>query len=226
MRAVVILICVCALTPIGSAQESNRDAARRCRRMLERSLVDFYLPACVDTEHGGYLEVLDDDGRFVGGEKFLTMQARQLWFFSALAVANIRREESLKAADSGYRFLRKHFFDESEGGYFTKVTRDGTPTDRRKHVYPNAFVIYALVEFHRASATTAALQQARELFLTLEEHCHDERHGGYHEFFDEHWNLITDPKESGYVGAVGTKTYNSHLHLLEGVRATVPRDRG
>ena len=27
--------------------------------------------------------------------------------------------------------------------------------------------------------------------------------------------MITDPSEAGYVGAINTKTYNSHLHILE-----------
>ena len=57
----------------------------RCRQILKTSLVDFYLPACVDPVNGGYLEALRG-GKFAPtGEKFLTQQGRQLWFFSTLA---------------------------------------------------------------------------------------------------------------------------------------------
>ena len=66
--------------------------ADRCRRLLESSIIDFYFPHSIDREHGGYLEVIDSSGRFVSGEKFLTLQARQLWFFSALSVAGIRAD--------------------------------------------------------------------------------------------------------------------------------------
>lgn len=209
----------------GWADEIDDRAADRCRSLLNSSLVDFYLPHSIDTQYGGYLEVLDEGGQFTGGEKFLTLQARQMWFFSALAKAGVRREQSLAAAKSGYEFLRKHFYDKSHGGFFAKTARDGSPTDRRKHIYPNAFVIYAMVEYHRATQEHAPLEVAVELFETMEQHCYDRKYGGYNEFFSEEWRLITDPKESGYVGAVGTKTYNSHLHLLEAF-AQLYRDTG
>jgi mannobiose 2-epimerase len=193
----------------------DAELASRCRQLLQRTVVDFYLPACLDHEHGGYLEILDDEGQFAPSEKFLTLQARQCWFFSTLAIHGIRRDEALAAADSGYKFLRSYFYDADHGGYYAKTARNGQPVDQRKHVYPNAFVIYALVEFHRATGRGEPLEQALELFHTLERHCHDRQHGGYQEFFTADWTLITDPSESGYVGAVNTKTYNSHLHLLE-----------
>jgi hypothetical protein len=62
-----------------------RQQAARCRQILEKSLIAFYLPGCVDEANGGYYEGLRD-GKFAPiGEKFLTLQARQLWFFSVLA---------------------------------------------------------------------------------------------------------------------------------------------
>lgn len=196
-------------------EETNAATAKRCRHLLETSLVNFYLPGSLDSEFGGYLEEVDTNGEFVGGEKFLTLQARQVWFFSKLAVSGMRRAESLAAAKSGFDFLRAHFYDKANGGYFAKTLRDGTPSDRRKHVYPNAFVIYGMVEYYRASQDENALRWAMELFETLETHCYDQEHGGYREFFYENWKLVTDPSENGYVGAIDTKTYNTHLHLLE-----------
>ena len=38
-------------------------------------------------------------------------------------------------------------------------------------------------------------------------------------FFTADWRPLTDAKEPGYVGAAGTKTYNTHLHLLEAFTA-------
>ena len=185
----------------------------RCQE-LQESLMEFYLPS-IDSTHGGYLEELDENGAFSGDEKFLTLQARQLWYFSTLAVHDINREKALHAAKSGYDFLIRHFHDRDNGGYIAKTSEDGTPVDTRKHIYPNAFVIYGLVEYHRATSKAEPLEHARRLFQTLEEHCYDREYGGYREFFDKDWRLITDPKQSGYVGAINTKTYNSHLHILE-----------
>ncbi|MEM8733425.1 MAG: AGE family epimerase/isomerase [Planctomycetota bacterium] len=214
MRNLLFLILVLVAAPL-SAQDREQAAARRCQSVLRSSLVNFYLPDCVDQQHGGYLEELDEAGNFTTGEKFLTLQARQLWFFSLLAQNEIELESALDAAKSGYDFLLANFHDEQAGGFFTKTTADGTPSDRRKHVYPNAFVIYALVEYHRASGDAEALAHALDLFETLEKHCYDKQFGGYQEFFYDDWTPIRDPKESGYIGAINTKTYNSHLHLLE-----------
>ena len=185
-----------------------------CIKILNDSLIEFYLPS-VDAQHGGYLEVLDEAGKFEASDKFLTLQARQLWFFSTLAINDIRKQESLAAAKSGFEFLTSKFFDDAHGGYFAKVSATGEPVDTRKHVYPNAFVIYGLVEYYRATQDPDALRKAVDLFNTLEKHCYDQEHGGYREFFYADWKLITDPAESGYVGAINTKTYNSHLHILE-----------
>lgn len=193
----------------------NKRQAERCRAILESSLVDFYLPGCVDQEHGGYHQELDQNGAFRPGEKFLTLQARQLWFFSTIATANIRREASLDAAKKGYEFIQKHFRDAERGGYYSKVSREGQIVDNRKHAYLNAFVVYALVEYYRATQQPEVLQQAMELFKTLETRAHDAKHLGYEEFFTSDWKIVSDPKESGYVGAIGVKTYNTHLHLME-----------
>lgn len=216
----VLVVPATNLTPLPAADPApSREAllqqARRCRQILRTSLVDFYLPACVDKANGGYLESLRD-GKFVPtGEKFLTQQGRQLWFFSTLARAEIEREAALAAAKSGFDFLESKMRDRRHGGYFAKVTDAGEPRDPRKHAYLNAFALYGLVAYHRATGEAAALEAARTLFGVLEEKAHDRQHGGYVEFFSADWRPVTDPKEPGYVGAIGTKTYNTHLHLLE-----------
>jgi mannobiose 2-epimerase len=189
--------------------------AARCRRILQDSIVKFYLPHCVDETNGGYLESLRD-GKFTPtGEKFLTLQGRQLWFFSTLVQEDIHKETALTAAKSGFEFLDHHMRDSKYGGYFSKVSDDGKPRDTRKHVYLNAFALYGLVAYYRATQDEAALHSAQALFRTLEEKAHDVEHGGYNEFFYEDWRPIKGTKEAGYVGAIDTKTYNTHLHVLE-----------
>jgi cellobiose epimerase len=199
--------------------EALREQARRCRGILKTSLVDFYLPAAVDRANGGYLESLRDGKLAPTGEKFLTLQGRQLWFFSTLAAEGIERDAAREAARSGFDFLERRMRDRRHGGYFSKVTDAGGPRDPRKHAYLNAFALYGLVAYHRATGEQEALAAAKDLFRTLEEKAHDRRHGGYVELFTADWRPLTDPKEPNYVGAAGTKTYNTHLHLLEAFTA-------
>ncbi|MFO0900215.1 MAG: AGE family epimerase/isomerase [Pirellulales bacterium] len=213
----------CWLLAVGSAAVFSAEPttadyqaqADRCRRILRSSIIDFYLPDCVDHEQGGYYESLVDGKFGPTGEKFVTLQARQLWFFSALASADLERDSALGAAHTGYQFLEAKFRDRVHGGYFAKVSDQGQPTDRRKHVYLNAFVLYALAAYHRASGDAAALAAAQDLFRTLEAKAHDSAHGGYVEFFQQNWAPIVDPSEPSFIGPPGTKTFNTHLHMLE-----------
>lgn len=216
---VVAISLILATATLAAERPSNahlRAQAERCRQLLKTSLVDFYLPASVDRTNGGYLENLDAQGRFdPAGEKFLVMQGRQLWFFSVLAEAGIEREASLAAAKSGFTFLRERMRDAEHGGFFAKVSAAGKPVDQRKHAYLHSFALYGFVAYFRASGDPHALIAARELFDVIERRMHDAKHGGYNEFFTHDWKPITDANERGYVGANGTKTYNTHLHLLE-----------
>ena len=123
-------------------REALQEQARRCRSILKTSLVDFYLPAAVDRDNGGYFKSLRDGKPAPTGEKFLTMQARQLWFFSTLASEGIERDAAREAARAGFEFLEKKMRDPRQGGYFSKVTDAGEPKDMRKHVYLNAFALY------------------------------------------------------------------------------------
>jgi cellobiose epimerase len=195
--------------------EELRQQAKRCRDVLAKNIADFYLPACVDSVNGGYFETLRD-GKFVAtGEKFLTMQGRQLWFFCMLAREGYKKDAALAAARSGFEFLRGHMLDQKHGGYYSKVDDTGKPVDPRKHVYLNAFAMYGLVNYYHATRDEQALKAAQDLFGVLEAKAYDKANGGYVEFFYEDWRPITDPREPMYVGAIGTKTYNTHLHMLE-----------
>ncbi len=219
MIPIAFLLLTSAQTPTADPGHPTAEVlhaqADRCDRLLQTSLIDFYLPACLDREHGGYLETWKN-GRFTRtGEKFLVLQARQLWFFSTLAARSGKPGPELDAARSGFDFLQSHMLDPTHGGYVSKVTDDGKAKDPRKHIYLNAFVIYGLVAYHQASRDPAALTAAQNLFQTLEQHAYDAHNGGYNEFFTADWQPIDDPSAPGYVGAIGTKTYNTHLHLLE-----------
>jgi mannobiose 2-epimerase len=215
----IALVLTVSIATGAETQPTSRqdllDQASRCRRILQESLVDFYLPACVDSTHGGYFESLRDDKFVATGEKFLVLQARHLWFFSTLVREGIRKEAAQTGAKSGFDFLENHMRDRRHGGYYAKVSDAGEAKDARKHVYLNAFALYGLVAYYRASGDDRALVAAKDLFKILEEKAYDRRNGGYVEFFTADWQPITDPKEPGYVGAIGTKTYNTHLHVME-----------
>jgi mannobiose 2-epimerase len=90
----------------------------------------------------------------------------------------------------------------------------GQPVNTRKHAYAQAFTIYGLAEYYRASGDQTSLQMAQELFGLLEAHTHDDRLGGYIEGCRQDWGQLDDMRLSDKEINC-QKSMNTLLHLLE-----------
>ncbi|MCX7885774.1 MAG: AGE family epimerase/isomerase, partial [Verrucomicrobiae bacterium] len=186
-------------------------AAELKSQLAEKILPYWY--AAQDTRYGGYL--LADPGP--AKEKSLVTQARMIWTFSLVHRKGYStpQHDYLKAARHGHRFLMKHFYDHANGGYFWRTDLAGEPLKEHKFVYGQAFVIYALVEYHRASGDNSALQRAMELYGALQKHAHDKAHGGWLEHFTRDWKPLPLRDPSAEAEVAGLKSGNAHLHLME-----------
>jgi mannobiose 2-epimerase len=197
---------------------ADAPAAERLERMLLDNILKFWHPAAIDTQHGGYRLNHDERGVWKGdAPKALVTQARMVWFFARMARAGYGdRKQMLEAAAHGYRFLMEKMRDARHGGFYWRVDATGArPLAPKKHLYGQAFALYALSEYAMASGRKDAREAALRLFDLLEEKAHDRVHGGYREFFNEDWTLPT-PEERGYMGAGSDlKLMNTHLHLME-----------
>ncbi len=165
-----------------------------------------------DNENGGYYGLLDYnlnlDKKAVKG---CILNSRILWFFSNAYL--VLKEESLLAeADHAYAFLQEHCLDKKNGGVYWSVTWDGKAAEGMKHTYNQAFAIYALSSYYRASHKEEALETAKALFRLVEEKCTDE--AGYMEAFTEDFGPADNEKLSEN-GVMADKTMNTLLHLLE-----------
>jgi len=195
-----------------SETPTPQELARRCLDVLATSLVEFYVPNVVDRRYGGFHDSLRD-GQFAARDrKDCVFQARQLWFFSA---ASSLFPSCLGPATSGYDFVTRHLLDHESGGAFISVNDAGAPVNVRKHAYIQSITIYALVAYHRATGSLAALERACELFRTFDEKAYDSSHGGYKEWFERDWTPIRDPEGPRFLGLGSQKTVNTHLHIVE-----------
>jgi mannobiose 2-epimerase len=198
--------------------KDRADDAREMRAQLVGKVMPYWYDTAIDRQHGGYL--LSDDAEKKAPpatEKQLVTQSRMIWGFSHAHLKGLSdgRRNYLQAAEQGYRFLREHFLDRENGGYFWTTDPAGQPLDTRKLVYGEAFVIYGLVEYHRASGDKEALGQAMALYSLLQQHAHDAKRGGWLEHFQRDWTPILDPGAHVIVEIAGCKSGNTHLHLME-----------
>jgi len=128
---------------------------------------------------------------------------------------NYKDLDRLFREQHGYRFLRERFLDQEHAGYYWKTDLAGKPVNERKLLYGEAFVIYAFVEYYRASGDREALRNALDLYRLLQKHAHDGVNSGWSEHFTRDWKLIAKPDAGAEVEVPGLKSANAHLHFME-----------
>src|SRR6266498_2650330 len=173
-----------------------RDLANYAADMRE-DLGDRILPywhdTTLDTTNGGYVLADDVQGRRAATEKQLVTQSRLIWTFCRVHLRGYGDEKRnyLKAAEHGYRFLMDHFLDRKNGGYFWTTDLAGKVLNDRKILYGESFVLYALVEYYRASGDKESLRRAMDLYHEVQKRAHDPKNGGWFEHFTFDWTPIT-----------------------------------
>jgi mannobiose 2-epimerase len=201
-----------ALLPALAAQDPARYVPV-LEKTLYQNILGFWHPRAIDTAHGGYALDFDAQGQpRPNPNKMIVTQARMVWFYSRLARSGYRKDEMLKAAAHGVDFLRSRMWDVKHGGFYWQVDAAGKVINSQKHLYGQAFALYALSEYYLASGKGEALSLATRLFDVMERKAHDARYGGYRESFREDW--FPDP-EPGPLGDSSLKLMNTHLHLME-----------
>lgn len=212
--------------PAVSPRRAGIDVPRRVgetapllRRMLFENCLPFWFPSCVDERLGGYSLSRDWRGRQIDGAatRSIVGQARMVWFFSRLVAGGHGGPEHLAAAAHGYRFLRDRMWDAEHGGFHWSVdVRSGRPVRDAKHLYGQAFALFALSRYAAVSGDLDAAALARIHAHLVRNAAHDPVHGGYFELFTRDWRPSTG-MEHGYLSEVpaGTKRYNTHLHWFE-----------
>ena len=184
------------------------------RKELYENIIPFWSNRTID-EKGGFIGRMTNDGTVdKKAPKGLVLNTRILWTFSAMYVFD-KKAEYLALAKRAYDYIMEHFWDGQYGGAYWMLDSEGKPLEDKKQVYAEAFTIYALSEYYRASADKGALDKARTLFELLERYAHDAQYGGYCESLDRDWKKSkTQQLTSGDMAT--QKSMNTHLHVTEG----------
>lgn len=189
------------------------------QRILVTNVVPFW-ERSVDRQQGGYRLNHDANGQWRGpADKYLVTQARTLWYFSRLAREGLVSGEG---ADIGYRFMRGHMWDHENGGFYWAVDYEGArPTKPGKHLYGQAFALFALCEYALTTGQPEAGELCRFLFEIIDRRAYDQGQLGYRESFAVDWSQPSE-HSVGHLGAPPDhKLFNTHLHLLEAITSFV-----
>lgn len=207
-------------TTAGAAVSSDLETyAKQTEAELRGDILPFWMKHVRDPR-GGFYGYIDNDLKVKeDAPRGALLTARILWTFSA-AFRRYRDPAYLEMAHVAYDDLLAHFWDRENGGLFWTVKADGTPLDTHKLLYVQAFGIYGLAEYYRATNDRAPLDRALDLYRVVEKYAHDHEHLGYFEEFTRDWRIsrARGSDRGGHGSAMGSldqKSQNVHLHMLE-----------
>jgi mannobiose 2-epimerase len=199
--------------------------AEELEHHLLTDLAPRWFPRVIDRAGGFHQGFARDWEPTPVSARFTVYQARVTWVAAELARHDPDRRENYRAATRhGLAYLRQHLWDAQHGGFFWTLPMtpdDPLPHDGQKHLYAQAFGIYAAANAYRATGDDAALRLAREAVEWVEQHAPDRQHGGYHESLNRAGVPLLGPvgPAAEVVNVMRTplpfKTMNSHIHLLE-----------
>jgi mannobiose 2-epimerase len=190
-----------------------------------RHLMGVWFPRSVDREHGGFLCDFDHRWRPAGSQlKMLEYQARQTLAAARGAAHSPDLAPLREAAAHGFRYLKDRMWDRSLGGWYRLLDRTGEPLEERtKHGHGSSYAISACVACYELTGDPDCLELAKSAFAWLEEHAHDEKHGGYFVFYRQDGTPILSTDERRVSGQsldtigtpIGFKDANTTSDLLK-----------
>ena len=188
------------------------------RQEVAENILPYWMFKAKDPVNNGFYGKVTRKGLIKKkSSRSLVINARILWTFSE-AYQIFQKEKYLITANRAYQYLLSAFKDKKNGGFFWKVDYKGKPVDKTKRIYAQAFCIYSLANYYKASGKKASLQEAKKLFALLEEHAYDSKNGGYFEDYSPNWDLL-DELVVGGEELEAEKSMNTHLHIMEAYTA-------
>ena len=117
---------------------------------LNDNVIPFWLQYSKDAEHGGYFTCLDREGKVYDSDKFIWLQARQVWCFSMLYNQVQKKQEWLDFAIHGAEFLKRYGVDH-EGNWYFSLTREGKPLVQPYNIFSDCFATMAFGQLYKAT---------------------------------------------------------------------------
>jgi len=192
----------------------NQEFKQEFENEISGNILPFWVKYTPDEEHGGFYGAITNDLQVHNQvPRSAILCARILWTYSA-AYRLFGKAEYLEMAQRAYDYLTGVMWDKPYGGVYWMVDYLGEPVNDRKHSYAQAFAIYGLSEYYRATRENESLQFAQELFNQLEAHAYDPTFKGYVEGCNREWGALADMRLSDKEINC-RKSMNTLLHIME-----------
>ncbi len=127
-------------------------------KALFEDVLPFWERHSIDRQAGGYFTCLNRKGNVFDTDKFVWLQARQVWTYAMLYNRVDKYAPWLEMARHGANFLRQHGMDE-DGNWYFALNREGRPLIQPYNIFSDCFAAMAFSQFSLASGD----QEARDI---------------------------------------------------------------
>ena len=177
-----------------------------------RRIIDFYHPACIDTERGGYINQFTDDGTIYDRVTKHLVGTCRFVFNYAVAAERFDSDAYRSAAAHGVAFLQSGH-RQSDGGFAWVLGASGVE-DGARRAYGHAFVLLAAAMAARVGVA-GANTLIGEVYDLLEQR-----------FWEPEARLYADEIAAGDWRAVAPyRGQNANMHLCEAMLAAFETTR-
>jgi N-acylglucosamine 2-epimerase len=147
-------------------RSSIQTYAQQYRDALLNDVLPFWQQHSPDQQYGGFFTCLDRHGNVYDTDKFIWLQARQVWTFSMLYNRLEQRPDWLTLAQHGADFLRAHGRSPNGDWYFS-LTRDGRPLIEPYNIFSDCFATMAFGQLSLATGRNEDAHLAQTTFQRI-----------------------------------------------------------
>ena len=133
---------------------------------LLEEIIPFWEKHSIDKEYGGYFTCLTDTGNVFDTDKFLWLQARQVWTFSKLFQEVEATERWKNIAVLGADFLEKYGRDD-DGNWYFSLNREGQPLVQPYNIFSDCFAAMAFGALYQIEPNPRYAEIAKTTFANI-----------------------------------------------------------
>jgi len=116
---------------------------------LDEHTLPFWLKHSPDDVNGGFFTSIDRQGQVYDTDKFMWLQARQVWTFSMLYNNYQQHDDFLSMVKNGAAFLQKNGRD-SDGNWYFALSIEGKPLVQPYNIFSDCFAAMAFAQASQA----------------------------------------------------------------------------
>lgn len=117
---------------------------------LFHDVLPFWEKHSIDKKRGGFYTCLLRNGQVYDTDKFIWLQARQVWTFAMLYDEFKKNQEWLDIATNGAQFLQKYGRDK-EGNWYFSLDQVGAPLVHPYNIFSDCFAAMAFAKLYKVT---------------------------------------------------------------------------